>query len=183
MFVESRCEKAGHNAQRPGNAPSIRLKSDSPNVELRPLESGAGAVLWAHQNDFEVGEHWYEYLIGATAEGASIWGILVPEDYYHVYAGFVELFKWEEGCALESLYIFSKYRNQGIGSQVVKTLEKMSYDRLTIWAGRASAPFYERLGYSRDTTQGGFMLTKGPYAGKTYTQAASQYWRNDGQPS
>jgi len=136
--------------------------------------------LWAHQKDFEIGEHWYEYLVGAVAEGASLWGIVIPEDYYFVYAGFVELFTWDDGCALESLYVFSKFRNQGIGSEVIKSLEEMSYDRLTIWAGRATAPFYERFGYERDTTQGGFMLTKGRYAGKTYTQAASQYWKNDG---
>lgn len=180
MFVTCGCQEGRHYEEGLGNAPSIRLQSDSPHVELRPLESGAAAVLWAHQHDFEVGEHWYEYLIGATAEGASIWGILVPRDYYHVYAGFVELFQWDDGCALESLYILPKFRSQGIGSRVVKLLEKMSYDHLTIWAGRPTAPFYERLGYYRDTTQGGFMMTKGSYAGKTYTQAASQYWKTDG---
>jgi GNAT superfamily N-acetyltransferase len=137
-------------------------------------------VLWAHENEFEKGEHWYEYLVGAVAEGAKLWGITVPEDYYRVYAGFAEIFTWEAGAALESLYLFPKFRRQGIGTETVKTIEESCGDRLTIWAGRPTAPFYARLGYIRDESQGGFMMTKGISAGKTFTEAATKYWKQNG---
>lgn len=133
-------------------------------------------MLWAHETEFEKGEHWYEYLVGAVAEGAKLWGITVPEDYYHVYAGFAEIFEWEDCAALESLYLFPKWRRRGIGTAAVKWIERGCNDNLTIWAGRATSGFYERLGYRRDLDQGGFMMVKNPYPGKSFTEAATDKW-------
>jgi GNAT superfamily N-acetyltransferase len=134
-------------------------------------------VLWAHDKQFPPEEHWYEYLIGAVAEGAKIWGITVPEYYYHVYAGFAEIFEWEEGAALESLYLFPKWRHSGIGTAAVKWIESGCGDRLTIWASRSTAPFYERLGYYRDESQGGYMMIKHPSTGKNFQEADTRFWR------
>jgi GNAT superfamily N-acetyltransferase len=140
-------------------------------------------VLWAHENEFQRGDFWYQYLVGAVAEGAKLWGIMVPEDYYYVYAGFAEIFEWEEGAALESLYLFPKWRRSGVGTAAVRLMERDWNDRLTIWASKSTAPFYHRLGYKRDTTQGGFIMTKDKNPGKTFTQAASQHWGSNGYQS
>lgn len=134
---------------------------------------GATAALWEARHRFEVGEHWYEYLIGAVAEGAILRAVETPQGR----AGFVEVFKWEDGMALESLYLFPEWRRRGVGSDVVRMLERECGNRLTIWAGRATCSFYERLGYTRDVSQGGFMMTRlDSPRGKTFTQAASQLW-------
>jgi GNAT superfamily N-acetyltransferase len=173
-------KETGDDSNGDENATPFRLTGDSTKIELTYLGKGAGAVLWAHESEFEKGEHWYEYLVGAVAEGAKLWGISVPEDYYYVYAGFAEVFTWEEGSALESLYLFPKFRRRGIGTKTVKMLEESCDDRLTIWAGRATSPFYARLGYIRDESQGGFMMTKGNSAGKTFTEVATKYWKQNG---
>jgi GNAT superfamily N-acetyltransferase len=173
-------QKGGDDPLQSENAPDVRVQSYHGPIELTYLGKGAATVLWAHENEFQRGEHWYEYLIGAVAEGAKIWGITVPEDYYHVYAGFAEIFEWEEGAALESLYLFPKWRRSGIGTAAVKWIESGCNDRLTIWASRSTAPFYERLGYTRDDSQGGYIMTKRQSPGRTFTEAASQYWNSNG---
>ena len=146
---------------------------------LKPLQQGAAeVVLWAHRTDFDPTEHWYEYLMGAATEGAEILGIQFP--ILREYGGFAEVFRWDDGMALESLYILDKFRGCGVGRATVKSLEAECGDRLSIWASRITSPFYQKLGYSRDETQGGFIMTKSRHTGKTFTQAASQYWRNDG---
>ena len=169
-------QKEGDSGSGSEDAAALRLKSTSPEVQLDLLGKSAATVLHSHQSEFEKGEHWYEYLIGAVAEGAKIYGITVPVGFVRMYAGFIEVFEWEDGVALESLYLLPQYRKRGYGTTVVKYLEDACDDRLTIWAGRVTAPFYERLGYTRDTTQGGFMMTKGGRPGKTFTQAASRLW-------
>jgi GNAT superfamily N-acetyltransferase len=116
-------------------------------------------------------------LVGAVAEGAKLWGITVPEDYYHVYAGFAEIFEWEGGAALESLYLFRKWRRTGIGTKAVKWIEHGCNDRLTIWAGRSTEAFYKRLGYERDSRQGGFMMVKHQHPGRTFQEADTRFWR------
>lgn len=146
---------------------------------LKPLSpEAAEVVLWAHKTDFDPTEHWYEYLMGAATEGAEILGLQFPA--LKQYGGFVEVFRWSDGMALESLYILDPFRGRGVGTATVRALEVECNDRLSIWASRVSAPFYQRLGYSRDPHQGGFIMTKRRHPGKTFTQAASQYWRNDG---
>jgi GNAT superfamily N-acetyltransferase len=162
---------------QPQDEAAIRIEGDHGPIELTYLGKGAAAVLWAHENEFEKGEHWYEYLVGAVAEGAKLWGITVPEDYYHVYAGFAEIFEWEEGAALESLYLFRKWRRTGIGTKAVKWIEHGCNDRLTIWAGRSTEAFYKRLGYERDPRQGGFMMVKHQHPGKTFQEADTRFWR------
>jgi GNAT superfamily N-acetyltransferase len=165
------------------NAPDVRFQSYHGQIKLAYLGKGADAVLWAHESEFQRGDFWYQYLVGAVAEGAKLWGITVPEDYYYVYAGFVEIFEWEEGAALESLYLFPKWRRSGVGTAAVRLMERDWNDRLTIWASKTTAPFYHRLGYKRDTTQGGFIMTKDKNPGKTFTQAASQHWGSNGYQS
>ena len=146
---------------------------------LKPLpQEAAEVVLWAHKTDFDPTEHWYEYLIGAADEGAEILGLQFPT--LREYGGFVEVFRWDDGMALESLYILDSFRGRGVGTATVRALEAECKDRLSVWASRVTAPFYERLGYVRDTTQGGFIMTKRRYPGKNFTQAASQYWRPNG---
>jgi GNAT superfamily N-acetyltransferase len=149
---------------------------------LKPLQQDAAeVVLWAHRTDFDPTEHWYEYFMGAATEGAEILGLQFPT--LREYGGFVEVFRWSDGMALESLYLFNPFRRRGVGTATVRALEAECGDRLSIWASRITAPFYERLGYARDPHQGGYIMTKRRYPGLTFTQAASQYWRNDGQPS
>jgi GNAT superfamily N-acetyltransferase len=146
---------------------------------LKPLrQDAAEVVLWAHKTDFDPAEHWYEYFKGAATEGAEILGLQFP--VIKEYGGFVEVFRWSDGMALESLYLFNRFRRRGVGTATVRALEAECDDRLSIWASRVSAPFYERLGYSRDTRQGGFIMTKRQHPGRTFTQAASQHWRTDG---
>jgi GNAT superfamily N-acetyltransferase len=146
---------------------------------LKPLpQDAAEVVLWAHKTDFDLTEHWYEYFQGAASEGSEILGVQFPT--IQQYGGFVEVFRWSDGMALESLYLFDPFRRRGVGTGVVRALEAECRDRLSVWASRISAPFYERLGYTRDTTQGGFIMTKHRYPGKNFTQAASQYWKTDG---
>jgi GNAT superfamily N-acetyltransferase len=156
---------------------AIRIEGDHGPIELTYLGKGAAAVLWAHESEFEKGEHWYEYLVGAVAEGAKLWGITVPEDYYYVYAGFAEIFEWEEGAALESLYLFPRWRRTGIGTKAVKWIEHGCNDRLTIWAGRSTEAFYKRLGYERDPRQSGFMMVKHQRPGRTFQEADTRFWR------
>jgi GNAT superfamily N-acetyltransferase len=146
---------------------------------LKPLtQEAAEVVLWAHKTDFDPKEHWYEYFMGAAAEGAEILGLQFPT--LRQYGGFVEVFRWADGMALESLYIIDNFRGRGVGTATVRALEVECRDRLSIWASRVTAPFYEKLGYTRDANQGGFIMTKKPHPGKTFTQAARQYWNNDG---
>lgn len=172
------CSQEGRDdSVQPQNEANVRVESYHGPIELTYLGKGAATVLWAHEKEFQRGEHWYEYLVGAVAEGAKLWGITVPEDYYHVYAGFAEIFEWEEGAALESLYLFPKWRRTGVGTAAVKWIENGCGDRLTIWASRTTAPFYERLGYYRDKTQGGYMMIKHPQTGKTFQDADTRFWR------
>jgi len=143
---------------------------------LKPLDSElAELVLYTHKTNFDPKTHWYEYFIGAAAEKAEILGIKFPQS--REYGGFVEIFRWDDGIALESLYILGNFRNRGIGTATVKSLEVESKDRLSIWAGRNTAEFYNKLGYYRDTRQGGYIMIKNkPVTGKTFTQAATQYF-------
>ena len=170
-------EEGRDDSVQPQNEADVRVEGYHGALELTYLGKGAAAVLWAHESEFERGEHWYEYLVGAVAEGAKLWGITVPEDYYHVYAGFAEIFEWEEGAALESLYLFPKWRRSGIGTAAVKWIENGCGDRLTIWASRSTAKFYERLGYFKDETQGGYMMIKHKHPGKTFQEADTRFWR------
>jgi GNAT superfamily N-acetyltransferase len=173
----SSSERGRDGSDEPQDASAVRIEGDHAPIELTYLGKGAAAVLWAHESEFEEGEHWYEFLVGAVAEGAKLWGITVPEDYYHVYAGFAEIFEWEEGAALESLYLFPKWRRQGIGTASVKWIENGCNDRLTIWAGRSTEPFYKRLGYERDSRQAGFMMVKHEHSGRTFQEADTRFWR------
>ena len=142
---------------------------------LKPLDPElAQLVLYTHKTNFDPQTHWYEYLIGAAAEKAEILGIKFPQS--REYGGFVEVFRWSDGIALESLYILKGFRNQGIGTATVKSLEVESKNRLSIWASKTTAPFYSKLGYYRDVNQGGFIMIKNRNTGKTFTQAAAKYF-------
>lgn len=178
-------EEAGDRFSQSEDETIVRLKGNNDKSILNEVfylkklpQDTAEIVLWAHRTDFDPKEHWYEYLMGAATEGAEILGLQFPT--LREYGGFVEVFRWDDGMALESLYILDSFRGRGVGTATVKALEHECRDRLSIWASRVTAPFYERLGYRRDTTQGGYIMTKGRKTGKTFTQAASQYWRNDG---
>mgnify|MGYP001553610475 CR=1 FL=1 len=143
---------------------------------LKPLpKDAAEIVLWAHKTDFDPNEHWYEYLIGAAEEGSEILGLQFPT--LRQYGGFIEVFRWSDGMALESLYVLKPFRQRGVGTATVKALEAECGDRLSIWASRVTAPFYRRLGYRRDEHQGGYIMTKGHGSGQNFTQAAAKYWK------
>lgn len=181
----SRHQKGRNEPQEPQDATAVRIEGNNVEVVLddvfylKPLRPDAAeVVLWAHRTDFDPNEHWYEYFMGAASEGAEILGLQFPT--LGEYGGFVEVFRWDEGMALESLYILSPFRHRGIGTATVRALEAECKNRLSIWASRVSSPFYERLGYKRDTRQGGWIMTKNNYPGRTFTQAASQYWRENG---
>jgi GNAT superfamily N-acetyltransferase len=173
----SSTEEGRDDSVQPENASDVRVESYHGKIELVYLGKGAAPVLWAHESEFQRGDFWYQYLVGAVAEGAKLWGIMVPEDYYHVYAGFAEIFEWEEGAALESLYLFPKWRRTGVGTATVKWIENGWNDRITIWASKSTAPFYHRLGYERDEQQGGFMMVKHKRPGKTFQEADTRFWR------
>jgi GNAT superfamily N-acetyltransferase len=178
-------QKERDDSEESSDATAVRIKGNNVEVVLddlfylKPLRPDAAeVVLWAHRTDFDPSEHWYEYFMGAATEGAEIMGLQFPT--LGEYGGFVEVFRWDEGMALESLYILSPFRQRGVGTATVKALEAECKNRLSIWASRVTSPFYERLGYRRDTRQGGWIMTKNNYPGRTFTQAASQYWRSNG---
>lgn len=169
-------QEGGDRRSGPEDASALRLEGDEAPCVLTDLGERAATALWEARHRFEIGEHWYQYLVGSAAEGAVLRSVETSLGL----AGFIEIFQWEDGMALESLYLFPEWRRRGVGSAVVRLLEGECGNRLTIWAGRATCAFYERLGYTRDTSQGGFMMTRsGSPRGKTFTQAASQLWQSN----
>lgn len=145
-------EEAGipHLTMRKQLLPGLRPVADADSAALIALIGGIWAEYPSIVFDVDGEEPWLRAPASAYSGGGELWVVPSPDG-----SGLVACAGWRPyptGPELKSLYVAAHFRRQGLGSRLVRFVERRAGSALRVWSDTRftdSHRMYERLGYRR----------------------------------